>query len=61
MLDPNPRHKKMADMLYELIESGEIDNEWEENFICGVRDRLNQGLPLIGNQESKLEELFERH
>lgn len=62
MLDETQRHKTMAKKLYELVELGTIDNDWEENFICDVHDQLmNQGRELTPKQAEKLGQLFERH
>lgn len=55
------RHKVMATKLFELVADGTIDNEWEQSFIDDIKKKLEQGKSITVNQESKLEELFERY
>jgi len=55
------RHEMMAKKLMAEVSAGRIDNEWAEEFICSVHNRLDAGLSLSDKQSTKLEELFERY
>lgn len=61
MLNDIPRLKLMAGKLYDLVVSGHIENEWEENFINDMYWLLKRGLPLSEKQAARLETLFERY
>lgn len=61
MLDDKPRLKMMADKLYLEIQHSRINNEFAEQFITDVRDKLARGVTLTDKQESCLEKLFERY
>lgn len=60
MLEPSPRLKLMADKLYDQVQRGFIENEWEIKFIMDIRNRLKV-MTLTAKQIEKLEDLFERN
>lgn len=55
------RLKMMADKLMEQVATGNVDNEWAENFITDVHGKLKAGRTLTDKQVQKLEELFEEY
>jgi Spy/CpxP family protein refolding chaperone len=57
----NPRHKLMAERLFQEASHGRIDDEWAENFILDMHERTRHGHDLTEKQAAKLEELFERY
>jgi len=63
MLGDKARLQKMSQKLYELVEEGYVTDDWEIEFICDVRIKLNDRRyqSLTPTQVSKLEELFERY
>ena len=61
MLSYLPRTKMMIEKLFDQVSRGTIDNDWAENFICDMRERLKMNMGLTQKQLDKIEELFERY
>lgn len=61
MLDTKPRLRLMIDKLYDQVQRGFIENDWEIKFISDVRERLKMNMGLSIKQTEKLEDLFERY
>lgn len=61
MVENRARLEMMAKKLMVEVSSGRIENDWAEEFICSVYNRLDAGLSLYEKQILKLEELFERY
>lgn len=54
--------KRMAEHLLRNVEEGEIDNDWECEFIRSIHARVNSGLPhLTVKQDEILTRLFEKY
>ncbi len=56
-----PRIKMMIGKLHDLSARGFIENEWAEQFISDMKDRLDHDCLLTAKQIDKIEELFERY
>jgi hypothetical protein len=52
--------KFMHGKLLEMVRGGEIDSDWECEFIRSLSYRINAGLPLTDKQDAKLTQIFER-
>lgn len=59
--DYMPRAKMMISKLHDQVARGFIENEWAEQFISDVKDRLDHDCILTAKQIDKIEELFERY
>lgn len=51
----------MLKKLCDLSARGCIENEWEENFIWDIKEKVDKGVKLSGAQMAKLEQIFERN
>jgi hypothetical protein len=55
------RCKMWADKLMVEVSAGRVDSNWDEEFICSVRDQIKAGRVLSRKQHDKLEELFVKY
>lgn len=61
MLDNKARLNKLATDLYNEMSHGRIDDEWAEEFIENVYNRLQNNQSLTDKQIEKLEQLHEKY
>lgn len=58
----NQRLKMMINKLFDMQARGDIDNDWEIDFICDMKMKIEIGdFRFSDKQKAKIEELFERH
>jgi hypothetical protein len=55
------RLELMAKRMVVEVQTGRISDDWTQEFICNVYNRLDAGLSLSDKQAAKLEEIFERY
>lgn len=59
--DPNDELERQIICLVDLSLEGEIDNEWEFQFIESMALRLEKGYSFTESQVDKVHELYEKY